>query len=95
MFREFRMVLKEKEFRGWRLEEEDDHYYLSKFDDRFNDDEFRFYLEFSDEDIHISKMLKIKSYRKVMKVDSQNIYLQQALQLCEKFHILAEGKKRA
>lgn len=95
MFRDFRDVLKEPEFRGWRLEEEDTHYYLSKFDDRFNDDEFRFYIEISESDIHISRMLKIKSYRKIMKVDLKNIYLQQAEKICTKFKGLQENKKRA
>ena len=56
MFKEFREIVKNGGLRGWRLEKEGEELYFSKFDDRFNDDEFRFFLENSNGNILIKWM---------------------------------------
>jgi hypothetical protein len=96
MFRDFRTLLRKKEYRGWRLEEDGaGDFYLSKFDDRFNDDEFRFHLHISETDVNIVKMTKIKSYRKIMKVKEDNEYLQRAIKICSEMTALINNSKRA
>lgn len=89
MFREFRELIKKNGVRGWRLEDENGVFYLSKFDDRFNDDEFRFFLSIEENNIHIKKMQKIKSYKKIMNVNAQHEYTKQAESFCHQMnHIL-------
>lgn len=82
MFREFKEVTKSEGLRGWRLEREKGDFYISKFDDHLNDDEYRFYLEKTDENIHIKKMQRVKSYKKVTKIDEKNNYSKIAMHLC-------------
>lgn len=82
MFKEFREIVKKESLRGWRLEKEGEELYFSKFDDRFNDDEFRFFLTVSGENVQIKRMQKIKSYKKVMNVSPQHEYTKQAEALC-------------
>lgn len=92
MFKEFREIVKNEGLRGWRLEKEGDEFYFSKFDDRFNDDEFRFFLQTSDDNIHIKRMQKIKSYKKLMNVNANHEYAKIAEQLCIK---LNKAKEKA
>ena len=92
MFKEFRELVKKEGLRGWRLEKEGEEFYFSKFDDRLNDDEFRFFLELSEATIHIKRMQKIKSYHKLMKVNPSHPYVQQAEAICKK---LTETKEKA
>lgn len=95
MFREFKLLFAQKGFRGWRLEDEDGLYYLSKFDDHFNDDEYRFYITMDGENIHIKKMNKIKSYHKIMKVKPQHEYIRLAEFLCTEMREIARRTARA
>lgn len=44
MFMQFRQVFQEQSARGWQIDRDDAGFYLSKFDDNLNDDQFRFYL---------------------------------------------------
>lgn len=84
MFKEFREIVKNEGLRGWRLEKEEEEFYFSKFDDRFNDDEFRFFLQVSENTIHIKRMQKIKSYKKIMNVSPTHEYTKVAESLCQK-----------
>lgn len=90
MYMDFKKIVKEQGLRGWRLQEENDVFYFSKFDDRFNDDEFRFYLNVRNDVVNIKKMQKVKSYKKIMKVNPNNTYIPEAELLCAK---LTEIKK--
>lgn len=44
MFLDFRKVFKEEGARGWQVDQDGEGFYLSKYDDDLNDDEFRFYI---------------------------------------------------
>lgn len=84
MFRNFRNIVKSHGFRGWRLEMENNEIYISKFDERYNDDEFRFYIEKKDGEIHIYKMKRHKTNNdKIMSVDQKNPYAINARKICQ------------
>jgi len=84
MYREFNQTAKERGFRGWRLEELDGHTYISKFDDHFNDDELRFFIDFNEEgQAYISHMNRLKtSTDRIVKIHSTNEYIKRAEELC-------------
>lgn len=83
MHREFIALTKTKPFRGWQLEREERGWYLSKFDEDLNDDEYRFFIDVNRENaIYIRQMEKIKSYGKIMKIKKTNIHYIKAFELC-------------
>jgi hypothetical protein len=82
MIYQFRNIVKELGLRGWRWERHKDEIYLSKFDERYNDDEFRFYLNIKNKLIGISRMEKIKQYQKTTKVSPRHPFIEQAERLC-------------
>lgn len=87
MFYQFRDVIKGNDARGWRLEKEDEQFFLSKFDDAFNDNEIRVYIDFKPEGIHIKKSVKIKNYSKIIELDATNKYVQKAIELCQSYDL--------
>jgi len=64
MFFDFRKIIKSTNSRGWSLQKENDTYYLSKFDDGLNDDEFRFFILETENGLEISHMDKVKHSHK-------------------------------
>ncbi|WP_027724621.1 hypothetical protein [Tuberibacillus calidus] len=81
MFYYLRKSLLTPEFRGWRLEREEGQYYLSKFDEQFNDDEYRFYIKINGSHIEITGSEKIKNYKKSIKVRKNNPYFKKAYEV--------------
>lgn len=72
--------------RGWRLEEEDNRFYLSKFDERYNEHEFRFYVKGINQKLHIVHKEKIKSLEEEpLAVRDNNKYYKTAKTLCTAF----------
>lgn len=61
----FKKITKEMMgLRGWSLEIEDDKkWYLSKFSDEENDNEYRFYFFIKEDGLHIVRRVKIVRYR--------------------------------
>jgi len=86
MFYQFRDVIKENGARGWRLEEENRQFFLSKFDDTFNDNEIRIFVTFDDEGVHMEKAIKIKNYQKEIELDSSHKYVKKAEELCQLYN---------
>ena len=78
-------MARELGYRGWRLEEEENRYYLSKFDERYNEDEFRFYVKSINQKLHIVHKEKWKSSDKPMAVRESNQYYKTAKKLCAIF----------
>lgn len=64
MFREFYLLMKQQRKRGWRLEGTLNSLYLSKFCEKYNYDEYRFYLQLDDDGFSISHSKLIKGYDK-------------------------------
>lgn len=79
MYRSFSKATRDKGLRGWRLELMNNQKYISKFDDRFNDDEYRFFINYDENNQkkpYISKMEKYKTNSdKIMKVKPNNEYV--------------------
>lgn len=82
MFREFRNIIKQTNSRGWRLESEGEKLFLSKFDDTYNDDEFRFYVEEKNGVLEIIRAEKIRNYKKVVSVSTSHRFFLKAHELC-------------
>jgi hypothetical protein len=84
MYYNFRKLIKETGSRGWRLESDNDRFYLSKFEEMFNDNEIRVYISFEETGITIERVERIKSYSKTveMKIEN-NKYYNKAKELCD------------
>lgn len=85
MFYEFSKMSKELGHRGWRLEEDDRRFYLSKFDERYNEDEFRFYVKSINNKLHIVHKEKLKASEHPMPIRDSNQYYKIAKILCSEF----------
>lgn len=82
MFLDFRRVFSEQGARGWQIDRDEQGFYLSKFDDNLNDDQFRFYLaERADRSVEIVESVRRKSSGKVKNLKKNHSCLEQALEL--------------
>lgn len=64
MFLEFRKIIKSTNSRGWSLQKENDQFYLSKFDDGLNDDEYRIFISQTENGVEITYADKVKHNHK-------------------------------
>lgn len=85
LFYEFSRMARELGHRGWRLEEEGNRFYISKFDERYNEDEFRFYVKSINSKIHIVHKEKLKASDRPMPIRENNQYFKIAKILCHEF----------
>lgn len=95
MFSYFKEAMRNLGYRGWRLEDDDGVFYISKFDDRFNDDEYRFYLEIDENAWTISNSAKLKSDQKIVRVLSANPYLHTANEIVQQMNAMEFPYPRA
>lgn len=64
MFLHFKKIIKMHNARGWSLQKSGDRYYLSKFDNGINDDEYRIFLEQTPDSVIVTHAEKLKiNYR--------------------------------
>jgi len=87
MFYEFSQMARDLGHRGWRLEEDNNRFYLSKFDERYNEDEFRFYVKSINNKLHIVHKEKLKSSTIPMVIRDSNQYYKIAKKLCSAFEM--------
>lgn len=89
MYYSFRSVIKDINARGWRLENDDGRYYLSKFEEQFNDNEIRVFIEFNENEIVVKRCMKYKWKEegvKIVKMKSKdNPYLIKAHEICKAY----------
>jgi hypothetical protein len=87
MFLEFRRIFKETGARGWQIDRDEQGFYLSKFDDNLNDDQFRFYLtEHRDGSVDIAEGIRRKSTGKVKRLKKNHSSLSQASIIVSRFN---------
>lgn len=87
MYYHVRRKIRDLGYRGWLLLEEGDQFHLSKFDERFNEDEYRFYIEEKKGSFSVVYCEKIKGCQKSVKVQKQNPYLHKANEICQKLSL--------
>ncbi|GAB6426006.1 hypothetical protein bcgnr5378_29370 [Bacillus cereus] len=78
MFREFYLLMKRHRHRGWRLEGTIDSMHLSKFCEKYNHDEYRFYIIWDGAQFVISHEERIKNYETIVAIRNSHKYMQQA-----------------
>lgn len=86
MIYQFRMIIRQENARGWRLEEEGERFYLSKFEENYNENEIRFYLKVENGDPYIEEGVRIRKYDKKIPFNvEKNKYAKVAETLCCKY----------
>lgn len=60
MYIEFKQIIKSMDARGWSLQKDKETFYLSKFDNGINDDEYKVFIEKTEDGIIIKKAEKIR-----------------------------------
>lgn len=88
MFLMFRKIIKESNARGWSLQQEKEEFFLSKFDELLNDDEYRIYLKERNNQIEITRTEKLKhntktNTTKTMAVKEEHKHVKKAKELCQ------------
>jgi hypothetical protein len=96
MYAQFQKVIKNAGFRGWRLDEDEGRLYLSKFEEMFNDNEIRIFVEVTPTKINIVGGTKIKNYSKIGRLDlEKNPYVKEAKHICEAYRAEVTNARRA
>lgn len=88
MFSEFSRMARQLGHRGWRLEEENRTFYLSKFHERYNEEEFRFYIKNINNKLHIVNKTHIKSPEETVGIKENNKYYKTAKTLMTSFETI-------
>jgi len=87
MFLMFRKIIKESNARGWSLQQEKEEFFLSKFDETLNDDEYRIYVKEKNNEIEVTRTEKLKhntktNTTKTMSVSDEHKHVKKAKELC-------------
>lgn len=83
MFNEFRKFVKRHNLRGWRLLSHDNQLYLQKYCDKYNLEEYRFYIKLLDGQFNLTHGIRYKSDDFSCPVSKKNTYLSTAKMICE------------
>lgn len=83
MFNDFRKFVKRHNLRGWRLLSHDNQLYLQKYCDKYNLEEYRFFLKVLDGEFNLTHGVRFKSDDTSNPVAKKNTYFKSAKNICD------------